>query len=102
MGITAATCCERALCAGQGEEPLDHRLALGEGRAGRHRTGALLAETQLRAFARIEPNGHQLQIQKDFDDVFLHAFDAGVFVKHAVNLGFANRAAGHGRQQNAS
>src|SRR5262249_44024097 len=42
---------------------------------------------------------HGLQVEQDIDHVFLHAFDAGVLVQHAVDLDLGDGAAWHGRQQ---
>ena len=40
-----------------------------------------------------------LEVEQDVDDIFLHAFNAGVFVQHAFDLHFGDRGAGHGRKQ---
>src|SRR6188768_2281862 len=70
--------------------------------AGRHRSRALLRQTQLRAVARVHLEGNLLEVQQDVDDVFLHAFDGGVLMEHAFDFHFRDRSARHGRQQYAT
>ncbi len=43
----------------------------------------------------------QLQVQQHVDDVFLHAFYAGVLVQHTVDLHLGDRRTGHRREQHA-
>jgi hypothetical protein len=66
------------------------------------RAGALLRETQLGAVTRVHLECHLLEVQQDVDDVFLHAFDGGVLVQHALDLHFGDRGARHRRQQHAT
>jgi hypothetical protein len=44
----------------------------------------------------------ELQVQEDVDDVFLHAFDAGVLMEDAVDFDFRDGAAWHGREKHAT
>ena len=43
-----------------------------------------------------------LEVQQNFDDVFLQAFERRVFVQHAVDFDFNNRCARNRRQQNTT
>ena len=43
----------------------------------------------------------RLQVQQDVDDVLLDAFDAGVLVQHAFDLGLDDGRAGHRREEHA-
>ncbi len=70
--------------------------------AGAHRARALLRETQLRLLAGVQARRDLLEVQQDVDHVFLDAFDAGVLVEHAFDLGLGDRAAGHRGQEHAT
>jgi hypothetical protein len=69
--------------------------------AGADRARALLRQAQLGLVTRVEAQRDQLQVEQDVDDVFLHAFDAGVFVQHAVDFDFRDGTARHRGQQHA-
>src|SRR5699024_1543754 len=70
--------------------------------AGGHRPGLCGMQPQLGLFACVHAHGDVLQIQQYVDDIFLHAFDRGVFVQYAVYAGFDNRRTRYGGQQNAT
>ena len=69
--------------------------------AGADRARAFLRQPQLGLVTRVEAERDELEVEQDVDDVFLHAFDAGVFVEHPVDFDFGDRTARHRRQQHA-
>ena len=63
----------------------------------------LLGEHQLGFVAGVHAHRHFLQIQEDFDDIFLDAFDGAVFMQHLVlNLRFGDGRARHAGKQQAA
>src|SRR5690606_7708249 len=54
---------------------------------------ALLGQAQGRALAGVHADGDVLQVQQDFQHVFLQALDRGVLVQHAVDLDLGDREA---------
>ena len=52
----------------------------------RHRARALLGNPELSGIARVHTNGDLLEVQEDFDDVFLHALDARVLVEYTFDF----------------
>src|SRR5690606_21071270 len=68
---------------------------------GNHANTGLL-QRQHRGIAAVHADGDVLQVQQDFDDVFLQSFHRRVLVQHTVNLDLGDREAGDGRQQHAT
>jgi hypothetical protein len=68
---------------------------------GCHGPRALLHQRKISLIAAVHLDRDGFQIQKNVDDIFLHAFDTRVFVQHTFDLGLDDRGARHRRQQNA-
>ena len=47
-------------------------------------------------------DSHVLEIQEDFDNLFLNALDGAVLMVDTVDLDFHHGAAGYGGQQNTT
>ena len=61
---------------------------------------AVLTELQHDFVATVELENDTLQIQKDINDIFLHAIDGRVLVQDAVDAHVGRRVAGHRGKQN--
>ena len=81
-------------------EDLDVVVGLDIG--GRHDARTRLRQRQRRAFAGAHADGDVLEVQQNFQHVFLQALDGAVLVQHAVDLDFGNREARNRRQEHAT
>ena len=63
--------------------------------AGRDDTLALLRKGQRGFVEIVQANCDVLEVQQDFDDVLLQAFERRVLVQHAVDLDFRDRGTGN-------
>ena len=63
--------------------------------AGIDNTRALLVDRDNRLVPGVHANGESFQVQQNLGDVFLHTFDSGVFVKHALDLHLGDHTSGH-------
>jgi hypothetical protein len=80
----------------------DLDVVIGLDIAGGDRALTFLAQYQLASSLPFMVRRHALEVQQDLDHVFLHTLDSRVLVQNAVDLDLGDRAAGHGRQQNAT
>ena len=60
-----------------------------------HNTCARRSQRQLGFIFTVHDQGDALEVQKNLNNVFLHALDSGVLVQDAVNLNLSYRATGH-------
>ena len=60
-----------------------------------HQTGALFAQGHFSFFLAAHHQGNTLQVQQDFNDIFLHTLNGAVLMKHAIDLGFCNGTTRH-------
>ena len=65
---------------------------------GRNHALALLREGQSGFVEVVQAQGDVLEVEQDFDHVFLQTFERRVFVQHAVDFDFDDRGARDGRQ----
>ena len=69
---------------------------------GRDHALALLAQGQSGFVQVMHADGDVLEVQQDFDDVLLQAFQGRVLVQHAVDFDFGDGRTRNRRQQNAA
>lgn len=63
-----------------------------------HDTRTLLGQRQGCAVTGVHTDRHVLQVEQDFENVLLQAFERGVLVQYAVDLNFRDGEARDGRQ----
>ena len=68
----------------------------------RHRASAFFLKRQNRVVTVVQLDNHAFEIQKQVNDVFLHAFQRGILMHHPSDRHFGWRVARHRRQQHAT
>ena len=70
--------------------------------AGRDHALALLGQGQGDFVAGMLTNGHILEVEQDFNDVLLQAFQGGVLMQHAIDFNLDDGAARNRGEQHAT
>src|SRR5690606_17374152 len=66
--------------------------------AGCHNTGTLRIQMDDSLFLAIENNSNSLEVEQDFNNVFLHTFDSAVLMNDTIDFDFFDGTAWHGRE----
>ena len=63
---------------------------------GSYHAWAFLAQGHFGLFLAAHDQRYTLQVQKDFDDIFLYAFNRAVLMQHTIDLSFSDGTTRHG------